>query len=78
MLAVYSSGMNEEIIGKAIKKFDLPRHKLTILAKCYGTVPEEPGIFNWPFEAQMQKSKDYINQGGQCFDHTQELCSYKP
>ncbi len=61
---VYSSGMNEEIIGKAIKKFDIPRHKLTILAKCRGTVPEEPGIFNWAFEEQMQKSKDYVNQGG--------------
>ena len=62
---VYSSGMNEEIIGKAIKKFEIPRHKLTILAKCFGTVPEEPGIFNWPFEMQMQKSKDYVNQGGE-------------
>jgi aryl-alcohol dehydrogenase-like predicted oxidoreductase len=30
--------MNEEIIGKAIKKFEIPRHKLTILAKCCGTV----------------------------------------
>ena len=61
---VYSSGINEEIIGRAIKKFDIPRHKLTILAKCCGTVPEEPAIFNWPFEAQMQKSRDYVNQGG--------------
>lgn len=61
---VYSSGVNEEIIGKAIQKFSIPRQKLTILAKCYGTVPEEPGIFNWPFEAQMRESKDYTNQGG--------------
>lgn len=62
---VYSSGMNEEIVGKAIKAFEIPRHKLTLLAKCFGTVPDEAGIFNWPFEAQMQKSKDYINQGGE-------------
>lgn len=62
---VYSSGVNEEIIGKAIRKLGIPRHKLTILAKCMGTVPEEPGIFNWPFEAQMQRSKDYVNQGGE-------------
>ncbi|MCJ1223874.1 hypothetical protein MMC12_000517 [Toensbergia leucococca] len=61
---VYSSGVNEEIIGKAIEKYEIPRQKLTILAKCYGTVPMEPSIFNWFFEAQMQKSKDYINQGG--------------
>jgi aryl-alcohol dehydrogenase-like predicted oxidoreductase len=62
---VYSSGINEEIIGKAIKEFNIPRQKLTILAKCFGTVPEEASIFNWPFEAQMQKSKDYVNQGGE-------------
>lgn len=52
-------------MGTAIKKFEIPRYKLTILAKIMGTVPEEPGIFNWPYEAQMQKSKDYVNQGGQ-------------
>lgn len=62
---VYSSGVNEEIVGKAIKKFDIPRHKLTILGKLYGTVPEEPGIFNWMFEGQMAKSREYTNQGGQ-------------
>ncbi|KAL8758663.1 MAG: hypothetical protein Q9184_003859 [Pyrenodesmia sp. 2 TL-2023] len=61
---VYSSGRNEEIIGKAIKKFGIPREKLTILAKCCGTVPEQPSLFNWPFEAQMRSSRDYVNQGG--------------
>ncbi|CAG8954326.1 hypothetical protein HYFRA_00005949 [Hymenoscyphus fraxineus] len=61
---VYSSGVNEEIIGKAIKKFDIPRHEITILAKCMGTVPKTPDIFNWMFEPQLQKSKDYVNQGG--------------
>ncbi|MCJ1435221.1 hypothetical protein MMC27_004593 [Xylographa pallens] len=61
---VYSNGKNEQIVGKAITKFEIPRHKLTILAKCYGTVPDDSSIFNWPFEAQMQKSRDYVNQGG--------------
>ncbi|KAF2714941.1 aldo-keto reductase [Pleomassaria siparia CBS 279.74] len=61
---VYSNGLNEEIVGKALKKFNIPRHKVTILAKCMGTVPEEAGIFNWMFEGQMQKSRDYVNQGG--------------
>lgn len=61
---MYSSGRNEEIVGKAIKKFEIPREKLTILAKCCGTVPEEPSVFNWPFEAQMRIARDYVNQGG--------------
>lgn len=62
---VYSSGVNEEIIGKAINKFEIPRQNITILAKCMGTVPSEPGIFNWPFEAQLQSSRDFVNQGGE-------------
>ena len=53
------------MVGKAIRKFEIPREKLTILAKVFGTVPEEKGIFNFLFEAQMAKSKDYINQGGE-------------
>ncbi|KAL9097399.1 MAG: hypothetical protein Q9165_000294 [Trypethelium subeluteriae] len=61
---VYSNGVSEEIIGKAIRKFAIPRHKLTILTKCMGTVSEDPSIFNWPLEPQMKKSKEYINQGG--------------
>ncbi|KAF2235817.1 aldo-keto reductase [Viridothelium virens] len=61
---VYSNGISEEIIGKAIKTFGIPRHKLTILTKCMGTVPEDPSIFNWPLEPQLQKSKEYINHGG--------------
>lgn len=28
-------GRSEEIIGKAIKQFSFPRHKLVILSKCY-------------------------------------------
>lgn len=61
---MYSSGVSEEIIGKAIKKFEIPRHKLVILTKCSGTVPDETSIFNWPFEMQLQKSKNYVNQSG--------------
>ncbi|KAL8772554.1 MAG: hypothetical protein Q9209_002215 [Squamulea sp. 1 TL-2023] len=61
---VYSSGANEEVVGKAIKQFDIPREKLTILAKVFGTVPEEKSIFNFFYEDKMAKSKDYINQGG--------------
>ena len=76
---VYSSGVNEEIVGKAIKKFNIPREKLTILGKVMGTVPESPEIFNWMFENQMKRSKDYVNKGGElsspipCFEETSLL-----
>jgi len=49
------------IIGKALKKYDIPRRKVVILTKCFATLGEEPHIRNDP---KMQKSKDYVNQGG--------------
>ena len=32
---VYSNGVSEKIIGKALKKYDIPRSKVVILSKCY-------------------------------------------
>ncbi|KAL8864778.1 MAG: hypothetical protein Q9198_009647 [Flavoplaca austrocitrina] len=32
---VYSNGRSEEIVGKALKKFNIPRNKIVILSKCY-------------------------------------------
>lgn len=51
------------IIGKAIKKYNIPRQKLVILTKCFGTVGEEPAIR--AFGTDIGKSKDYVNQGGE-------------
>jgi aryl-alcohol dehydrogenase-like predicted oxidoreductase len=31
----YSNGVSEEIIGKAIRKYNIPRHKLISLAKSF-------------------------------------------
>lgn len=61
---VYSNGVSEELIGKTIKKHNLPRHKLVLLSKAYGTVGEEPGINHVKWGTEMKLSKDYVNQGG--------------
>ena len=61
---MYSNGVSEEIIGKAIKKYEIPRHKLVILTKCNGAVGEEPGVRGFFYPAEMRKSKDYVNQFG--------------
>jgi aryl-alcohol dehydrogenase-like predicted oxidoreductase len=61
---VYSNGVSEEIIGKAIKKYNIPRQKLVILTKCFGTVGEELSIRGYGDE--VKKSKDYVNQFGMC------------
>jgi aryl-alcohol dehydrogenase-like predicted oxidoreductase len=60
---VYSNGVSEEMIGNAIKKFDLPREKLIILTKCFGTVGETPAVRHITFP-EMKQTKDYVNQGG--------------
>ncbi|KAF1846550.1 aldo-keto reductase-like protein [Cucurbitaria berberidis CBS 394.84] len=61
---VYSNGVSEEIIGKAIKKYSLPRHKLVILTKCFGYVGEDPGLRTINYGNELPKLSDYTNQGG--------------
>ncbi|PQE04586.1 aldo-keto reductase protein [Rutstroemia sp. NJR-2017a BBW] len=61
---VYSSGASEEIVGAALKKLDIPRRKINILTKVFGTVPEEEGFNNWHYEDTMAQTRDYVNQGG--------------
>ena len=61
---VYSNGVSEEIIGKAIKKYSLPREKLTILTKCYGTVGEDPGLRSILYNDELPQLKDYTNHIG--------------
>ena len=62
----YSNGISEEFLGKAIRKFNIPREKLVIMTKAYLYVAEEPGIHALMFPEQMSQSKDYVNQGGEC------------
>jgi aryl-alcohol dehydrogenase-like predicted oxidoreductase len=58
---IYSNGVSEEIIGKALKRYNIPRHKVVILSKCFAYVGEEPWMQNLP---KMPKTKDYVNHGG--------------
>ena len=61
---VYSNGVSEEMIGRCIKKNKLPRHKIVLLSKCYGTVGESPEVVHIKYPVEIKKSKDYVNQGG--------------
>lgn len=60
---VYSNGDSERIIAKAIKKYNLPRHKLVICTKCIGTTREnnEPETLALK---DIDKTVDYVNQRG--------------
>lgn len=61
---VYSNGASEEIVGKALKKYNIPRHKVVILTKCWGAVAEEPEARYALQREPFQASKDYQNQFG--------------
>ncbi|KAI1858752.1 uncharacterized protein JN550_012502 [Neoarthrinium moseri] len=60
----YNSGLGEEIIGKAIRKFNIPRNKVIIMTKCFYPVGEEPAVIGNAYPNVLEKSKDYVNQGG--------------
>ncbi|KAI0108017.1 Aldo/keto reductase [Daldinia grandis] len=60
----YSNGVSEEIIGKALQKFSIPRGKVVILTKCFLYVGEDASVFTAPFGGVLSQSKDYVNQGG--------------
>ncbi|KAK2780816.1 hypothetical protein FQN53_000941 [Emmonsiellopsis sp. PD_33] len=63
---LYSSGDSERLIGKAIKKYNIPRHKLVVMTKCWGPVsePEHGNAYIVPYGDQLNQCKDYVNQFG--------------
>ena len=56
-------GVSEMIVGKAIKKYNIPREKLVILTKCYGLVNDDPqgGAM---FDPANNNKKEYVNKHG--------------
>jgi aryl-alcohol dehydrogenase-like predicted oxidoreductase len=61
---IYSNGASETIIAKALKEYDIPRHKVVIATKCYGTVGEEAKVSGVMHSDLIARSKDYVNQNG--------------
>ncbi|EJD51024.1 putative aldo-keto reductase [Auricularia subglabra TFB-10046 SS5] len=59
---IYSHGRSELIVGKAIKKYEIPRKKLVILTKCYGPVSDESPV--QPFVAPRSDDPNWVNQFG--------------
>ena len=60
---MYSNGKSEQIIGNALRKLEIPRHKVVIMTKCHFVVNEHDGTNPQP-QNRLYKSKDYINQFG--------------
>lgn len=59
---MYSNGVSEEVIGKAIKEYGIPREKLVLMTKGGLYVPKEPGAF--ALDGTIGETKDYVNLGG--------------
>lgn len=62
---MYANGLSEEIIGRAIKKLDIPRHKVVIMTKCAIYVGEDLEVVGPRDGTHLRQSKDYVNQGGE-------------
>lgn len=61
---MYSNGVSEEVIGKAMKKHNMPRESVVIITKCFIPVAEQPGIFTPALQQEMARMKDYVNKSG--------------
>jgi len=60
---VYSNGLSEIILGKAIKELKLPRDEIVIMTKVYGTVGRDYKTAFWA-NAQNPDDHGYVNQHG--------------
>ncbi|KAK5988141.1 Aldo-keto reductase [Cladobotryum mycophilum] len=65
---VYSNGQSERIIGKALQLYKIPRHKVTLMTKCYRVVCDsenyDPGSGVTMHHDLADESKDYVNNWG--------------
>lgn len=62
---IYSNGLSEVILGKAIKKYNLPRDEIVVMTKVYGTVAREhTDVSLWYASLDEIGRKRYSNQQG--------------
>ncbi|KAI0006907.1 putative aryl-alcohol protein [Xylariaceae sp. FL0662B] len=60
----YSQGASEVIVGKALKKYNIPREKVVIMTKCFWAVGETPDVSHYKLKENIENSKDYVNNYG--------------
>ncbi|KAJ5107984.1 Aldo/keto reductase [Penicillium angulare] len=59
---VYSHGRSEEIVGKALKKYNIPRNRVVILSKCFWGVNDEG---DYPALSEtVRNDGPYVNRAG--------------
>ncbi|KAL5364126.1 Aldo/keto reductase [Aspergillus floccosus] len=60
---VFSNGDSERIIGKALKKYEIPRHKVVLITKVFCTVGEARDNA-MAYAEPLRGTKEYVNQSG--------------
>ncbi|KAF9069368.1 aryl-alcohol dehydrogenase [Rhodocollybia butyracea] len=60
---VYSNGLSEVILGKAIKQHQFPREEIVVMTKLYGAVGKTPGTLTMGTKQDLDKM-GYVNQRG--------------
>ncbi|KAI0393890.1 aldo/keto reductase [Xylariaceae sp. FL0594] len=61
---IYSQGASEELVGKALKRYGIPRHKVVVMTKCFWAVGEAADVRHWEARAELERARDYVNQFG--------------
>ncbi|PAV15225.1 Aldo keto reductase [Pyrrhoderma noxium] len=59
----YSNGLSEVLLGKAIKKYNLPRDEIVVMTKCYFTVRRNPEDQMY-MDPTLPEKNGYVNQFG--------------
>ncbi|KAJ7774942.1 NADP-dependent oxidoreductase domain-containing protein [Mycena metata] len=60
---VYSNGLSEVVLGKAIKEFNLPRDEIVVMTKVFAVVGREPSVSAFTTPDGPEKA-GYVNQHG--------------
>ncbi|KAG9048188.1 hypothetical protein FS837_000534 [Tulasnella sp. UAMH 9824] len=67
---IYSNGLSEVILGKAIKKYNLPRDEIVVMTKVFGSVAREMSdVSLWFASLDELGRKRYSNQQGLARKH---------
>ncbi|KAJ6617541.1 NADP-dependent oxidoreductase domain-containing protein, partial [Mycena sp. CBHHK59/15] len=61
---VYSNGMSEVVLGKAIKELQLPRDEIVVMTKVRGAVGKTTNVSAWELFKAGPDNIGYVNQHG--------------
>ncbi|KAK1232577.1 hypothetical protein PQX77_004288 [Marasmius sp. AFHP31] len=60
----YSNGESERMVGKFLKKYNIPRNQFIIATKCWGLVSSDPKVYTAIQPREYHNQREYINQSG--------------